>query len=41
MRLSKSQPDKGIVTKYFEMKTQDDTQILTMTDTILVKKRHS
>ena len=40
MRLSQSQPDKGIVTKYFEMKNQNDTLILTMTDTILIKRRH-
>jgi len=40
MRLSRSQPDKGIVTKYFEMKNQNDTLILTMNDTILVKRRH-
>jgi len=39
-RLSKSKPDCGIVTMYFEMINQNNDPILSLNDTILVRKRH-
>ena len=40
-RLSKSKPDCGIVTMYFEMINQNNDPILSLNDTILVRKRHN
>ena len=38
-RLSKSKPDCGIVTMYFEMTNQNKDLILSLNDTILVRKQ--
>jgi acyl dehydratase len=40
-RLSKSKPDCGIVTMYFEMINQNNDPILSLNDTILVRRRHN
>ena len=38
-RLSKSKPDCGIVTLYFEMMNQNNELILSLNDTILVRRQ--
>ncbi len=38
-RLSKSKPNCGIVTMYFEMTNQDNDLVLSLNDTILVRTR--